>query len=142
MKSRIVLLLCSFTVFAAYSSACPAQEGGKVHRAAPVGSYGGLMNPDVSVVLNTKALFTDNRERHSRDKLSIEEAELAFQSYLYPGIHGDLIVSLHQHEGEWKVHPEEAYVSFLDLPLGLQAIVGVSGIWFFLQKEMQRTWHL
>ena len=96
----------------------------EVHHAAPVGSYGGIMNPDVSAVVNTNLLFSDNRDNELKDKVMMKEAELAFQSYLYPGVYGNFIYSIHMHDNEWKAHPEEAYVSFLDLPLGFQLTVG------------------
>jgi len=97
---------------------------GDVHRPAPVGSYGGIMNPDVSAIINTWALFSDNKENEMKDRVTLKEAELAFQSYLYPGVYGNFIVAMHMHDDEWKVHPEEAYVSFLDLPFGFQFHVG------------------
>jgi hypothetical protein len=101
-----------------------AEDQGTEHRSAPVGSPGGAMNPDVSVVVNSMAFYTDDSADANRNKLFIKEAELAFQSYLYPGIRGDFIVAMHSEGTEWHVHPEEAVVSFLDLPLGLQAQAG------------------
>jgi hypothetical protein len=59
----------------------------------------------------------------------IGEAELGFQGFLWPGIRGDAFVALEQHvEGDGHVTTEidleEAYVSFLDLPAGLQLQAG------------------
>ncbi len=96
----------------------------KIHHAAPVGAYGGRMNPDVSAIINMWAVFTDKDDDPYRDKLTIQESELAFQAYLYPSIRGDIIIAMHEHDGEWEVHPEETYISFLDLPLGLQVLAG------------------
>jgi hypothetical protein len=136
MRRTHILLFCivSFVIWCAVpseaSNAAPAavpgsaQEGGEVHRAAPVGAYGGRMNPDVSAVVNLWALFSDDKENSLRNKVHIRETELAFQAYLYPGIRGDLIIAMHEHDGEWEVHPEEAIVSFLDLPLGFQFLAG------------------
>jgi hypothetical protein len=101
-----------------------AETEGTTHRSAPVGSPGGIMNPDVSAVVNTTIFFTDDKSETDRNTLSIQEAEIAFQSYLYPGIRGDFIIAMHPEGSEWHVHPEEAVVSFLDLPLALQAQAG------------------
>jgi len=113
-----------FIVFILMFLARGAAYADEVHHAAPVGSYGGIMNPDVSAVINTWALFSDDRDNELKDRVTIKEAELAFQSYLYPGVYGNFIVAMHTHDDEWKIHPEEAYVSFLDLPLGLQMHIG------------------
>jgi len=121
MRMAVSLFLAVFLIlpiFAGYAVA------GDVHRPAPVGSYGGIMNPDVSAIINTWALFSDNKENELKDKVTLKEAELAFQSYLYPGVYGNFIVAMHMHDDEWKVHPEEAYVSFLDLPFGFQFHLG------------------
>jgi hypothetical protein len=123
MKTILPIVLF-VTLAAGVTGAEAPQENGPVHRAAPLGSSGGIMNPDISVVVNTMALFTDDKENDARYRLSIKEAEIAFQSYLYPGIRGDFIVAMHEESGEWHTHPEEAVVSFLDLPLGIQAQAG------------------
>jgi len=95
------------------------------HKPVPVGSYGGIMNPDISVIANIEAFFTDNEDLFNRRKIRIKEAELALQGYLYPGIRGDVIAALEQDylpddTVETHVDLEEAYVSFLSLPAGLQ----------------------
>jgi hypothetical protein len=119
MTVTVFLILC----ISAVASPSAAQEG-DAHRSAPIGSYGGAMNPDVSAVVDLRALFTDDEENTERGRARIDEAEIAFSAFLYPSISGDFIVAMHEHEGEWHVHPEEAYVSFLELPGGLQLIAG------------------
>ncbi len=113
-------------LFLSLLAAVPSMAGeeGTTHRSAPVGSPGGIMNPDVSAIVNSMAFFTDDAREAGRNKLFIKETEIAFQSYLYPGIRGDFIVAMHPEGTEWHVHPEEAVVSFLDLPFGLQAQAG------------------
>ena len=84
--------------------------------------------PEISVILNTEATFSDTSSNASRNKVRVKEAELAFQGYLYPGVRGDFIAALEQeYEGKevsTEVDVEEAYLSFLELPLGLQATIG------------------
>jgi hypothetical protein len=116
-----IIIVCSAVALIAPGAA--AQEEA-VHRAAPVGFSGGRMNPDISAIVNMWTVFSDNRDNPNRNSFFIKEAELAFQAYLYPGIKGDFIIALHEHHGEWEVHPEEAFVSFLDIPGGLQLLAG------------------
>lgn len=118
------LLGCAFAAAAAASAMGATAGAAQTHRSAPAGSYGGIMNPDISAIVNTQILFTDDRGNERRGDLRIAEGELAFQSYLYPGIEGSLIIAMHEEHGEWHVHPEEAFAAFQDLPFGLQATVG------------------
>lgn len=99
------------------------------HKAAPVGAYGGLMNPDISFIANMKGFLSSDDDNPLNQRFLVEEAELGFQGYLWPGIRGDAFVALEQHvDGDGYVatetHLEEAYVSFLDLPAGLQLQAG------------------
>jgi len=99
------------------------------HRAAPVGAYGGLMNPDVSVVLDVQGLVTDEEANPADEKIMVKHAELALQGYLYPGVRGDFIGAIGQHPEEsghihTHVEVEEAFVSFLDLPADFQLQLG------------------
>lgn len=125
VRSRtICIILAIYAVVALPGSVWAEEEGDTVHRAAPIGSSGSLMNPNISAIANMWALFSDNEDNPDRNRFFIKELELAFQAYLYPGIKGDLIIAFHEHGGEWEVHPEEAFVSFLDIPGGLQLLAG------------------
>jgi hypothetical protein len=99
------------------------------HRAAPVGAYGGLMNPDISLVVDVKGLLSDRKTNPLNEKIMLEHAELAIQGYLWPGIRADFIGAIGQHpEEDGHIHThtevEEGYVSFLDLPASFQLQVG------------------
>lgn len=99
------------------------------HKAAPVGAYGGLMNPDISLVADVKGLLSDTDTNPLDEKIMLEHAELAIQSYLWPGIRADFIGAIGQHpEDGGHIHThtevEEGYVSFLDLPANFQLQVG------------------
>lgn len=107
-----------------------AREG-EAHRAAPVGSYGGIMNPSISAIADIQALFTNNEENPNRNKICVKHVEFAFQGYLYPGIRADIIPALEMEYIGDEVHVEidleEAYLTaspipFLGeyVPLGLQ----------------------
>jgi len=110
------------------------QESLIAHKASPVGSYSGQLNPDISVVANILTNFNDDKADDNRNKVRVKEAELALQGYLYPGIRGDVIAAIEQeYEGDTSTTEtdlEEAYVSFLDLPCSMQAEVGRKFIGF------------
>lgn len=84
--------------------------------------------PEISVIVNTAANFSDNKNNANRNRVRVKEAELALQGYLYPGVRGDFVGAFEQeYEGNevtTEVDVEEAYLSFLELPLNLQALIG------------------
>ena len=104
------------------------QAAAPAYRGAAVGTYGGIMNPDLSVVVDVQTLFTDDKDNDNRNKVRVSAGELALQAFLYPGVRGDFVAAFEQHyEGdsvETEVHVEEAYASFLDLPFGMQLEAG------------------
>jgi len=84
--------------------------------------------PEISVIVDNVANFTDLETNSTKDKVRVKEAELSFQGYLYPDIRGDFIAALEQEYEDntvsTEIDIEEAYLSFLNLPFGLQAITG------------------
>ena len=112
------------SIFIAALLACPAAYSQEVHRAAAPGAAMKALIPDISAIVNTHAVFSEDKSIHGRDRLSIREIELAIQSYVYPGVFGDIILNLHPENGHWDVDVEEAYLAFYELPWGLQADVG------------------
>ncbi len=116
MKNIIYLLL--FTIFWVEIY---AKES--VYKSAPIGTYGGRMNPDLSVVVDIQGLFTDDIEYAAeRNKVLLPGVEIVFGGYLYPGIRGDIVTIFE--DGGAEFHLEEAYISFLELPIGTQLITG------------------
>lgn len=116
----ILFIIMSFTKIYSQST---------VYKSAPIGTYGGIMNPDLSVVVDTLGLFTDDKTDEERNKVLLKRAEIVFGGYLYPGIRGDFVSTFENeyvkdNKVETEIHLEEAYISFLELPLGLQMIVG------------------
>ena len=126
MRSLFLAAL-SFAAFAPRALAAGAPEGS----AAPApysGKTSALELPDISVIVNAQLDFTDPDDPDRNQKLRIKEAELAVQGYLYPSIRGDFIAALEQeymdNEVETEVDLEEAYVTFLEIPGGFQALAG------------------
>jgi len=93
---------------------------GTPHKAAPVGSYGGIMNPDISAIADVQALFTSNKDDDNRNRVRVKEVEFAFQGYLYPGIRADIIPAIEmEYEGDSvdvDIDLEEAYLTASQIP--------------------------
>lgn len=121
MKHRITLAIA--TVLLAAGPCSFAQPG-----AAYSGSATAIELPEISAIVNGQADLTDPEDPDRHQKVRIKEAEVAVAGYLYPSIHGDFIVAFEQEyvdeEVETEVEVEEAYLSFLELPGGLQAVAG------------------
>jgi len=95
----------------------------------PIGTYLGVMNPDISVVLDSNSYFTRDKSSPDRNKVKIREGEVALQGNLYPGIRGDFFVTYEQeYEADGsvngKVDLEAGSIRFMDLPLDLNAQIG------------------
>ena len=84
--------------------------------------------PDISLIINSGGYFTDNSDDENRGKFKINEAELGMQSYLYPSIRADFIAAFEQEYEEDAITSEtdieEAYLTFMELPVGLQGTIG------------------
>lgn len=89
-----------------------------------------LQLPEISIVGNLHTLFSSNKDEEDRNKVKLEEVELALQSWIYPTIRGDVILAFHEHTdpttGEKHTHAEveESYVSFLNLGKGFTLKAG------------------
>ncbi|MFQ5647377.1 MAG: hypothetical protein ACE5GM_10635 [bacterium] len=95
----------------------------------PIGAYLGVMNPDLSIIVDSNAYFTDDKSRPDRNKTRVREGEIALQGWLYPGIRGDFYATFEQeYEADRTVNTsvdlEAATISFLDLPLDQTAKAG------------------
>lgn len=82
--------------------------------------------PDISVIGNVIGNFGTDKSDPNRDKVYLEEVELALQGYLYPDIWADVIVALHREsDGDYEVDLEEGYIDFQSTPIpGLSGLVG------------------
>jgi hypothetical protein len=68
--------------------------------------------------------LTDDETDENGDRFFVRELELDFEAAIDPYAKGFVYLSTAEEEGEWKLELEEAYASFLDLPLDLQAKAG------------------
>lgn len=105
-------------------------------------------NPDISVIgdfLGTfihpgkgrgEFNFEEGRweRREFADRLSLREVELGLQAALDPYARGDLFLGIHEN----RIELEEAYMTLLTLPWGLQAKVGQFKPWFGKYNRVHR----
>ncbi len=74
--------------------------------------------PDISAIGTVVANYGNNKDDPNRNKLFLDEIELAIQGYLYPDIWANFIVALHrENDGDYDVDVEEGYIEFQTLPL-------------------------
>jgi|GEM_PF-954054 len=73
--------------------------------------------PDISAVGNVIGKTGNDRDESDLENLVMQEAELAFQGYLYPGVRADIIGAYDRENGTYEAELEEAYISFLETPL-------------------------
>jgi len=73
--------------------------------------------PDISVIGNVVGRYGTDKDEEDLDRVVIDEAEIALQGYLYPGIRADVIAALHRHDGTYNAELEEGYVTFLETPI-------------------------
>ena len=72
--------------------------------------------PNISLIGNFVGQNVDGDR-----SFGVQEVELSFQHYLYPGVKADVFIGLGKHEegeeeGGYEVSLEEAYVTFMSLP--------------------------
>lgn len=110
-----------------------AEEETTEEETTPPPPRGGIMRtlqlPEISIIGNLHTLFSSNKEDEDRNKVNLEEVELALQSYIYPTIRGDVIIAFHEHteptgEKHTQTEVEEGYVSFLNLGKGFTLKAG------------------
>jgi ribosomal protein L29 len=81
-------------------------------------------NPDISVIGDFVGHYSSREGGELDDEFLFRHLELGFSGNVDPYARGDIFVGLHPHEGDWHVDLEEAYLTYLGLPWGLQPRVG------------------
>lgn len=81
--------------------------------------------PDISVVGDLQGKISTNENDHDRNKILVQEIEIAIQGYLYPEIKTDIFFAFHREENqEVNTELEETYVNFLKLFAGINGKLG------------------
>ncbi len=81
-------------------------------------------NPDISVNADFVGHYSSNEGREFDDEFLFRHLELGFSGDIDPYARADIVVGMGRHDGDWHVHVEEAYVTYLGMPWDLQPRVG------------------
>lgn len=81
-------------------------------------------NPDISVIGDFVGHYSSREGGEFDDKFLFRELELGFSGALDPYARADVFLGIHRHEGDYHLHVEEAYMTYLGMPWGLQPRVG------------------
>ncbi|MGD2110803.1 MAG: hypothetical protein PVI86_15605 [Phycisphaerae bacterium] len=81
-------------------------------------------NPDISVIGDFVGHYSSNEGGEFDDEFLFREVELGFSGAVDPYARADVFLGIHRHGGDWELHVEEAYVTYLTLPCDLQARAG------------------
>ena len=88
-----------------------------------------LALPDISLIVQAKGKFTDDKNDPDRQKLLLSEAEIGIQGYVYPNVKADAFFTASPAEDE-PFGVEEAYLSYLGIANGLNFYVGQKHVAF------------
>lgn len=81
-------------------------------------------NPDISVIGDFVGHYSNREGGEFDDEFLFRHFELGFSGNVDPYTRADVFVGLGRHGGDWHVHLEEAYLTYLGLPWDLQPRVG------------------
>ena len=81
-------------------------------------------NPDISVNVDFVGHYSSNEGGELDDEFRVREVELGFTAPVDPYTRADIFLGIHQHDDEWKLHVEEAYLTYLGMPWDLQPRFG------------------
>ncbi|MEN6355621.1 MAG: hypothetical protein ABFD83_00905 [Armatimonadota bacterium] len=88
-----------------------------------------LALPDISLIVQSKGKFTDDKNDPDKQKILLSEAELGIQGYVYPNVKADAFFAASPAEDE-PFGVEEAYLTYLGVSKGLNFNVGKKHVAF------------
>lgn len=92
--------------------------------AESLGRYFQSFNPDISVIGDFVGHYSNREGGELDDEFLFRHFELGFSGNVDPYTRADIFVGLGRHEGDWHIHLEEGYLTYLGLPWDLQPRVG------------------
>ena len=107
--------------------ALSTEESTGLGKPGPVESIGRAFqnfNPDISVIGDFVGHYSSNEGGDLDDEYLFREVELGLSAPIDPFSRADVFLGIHKHDGEWVIHVEEAYVTYLGMEWGLQPRVG------------------
>jgi hypothetical protein len=81
-------------------------------------------NPNISLIGDFIWNINHNKKIDGGSPFQVREVELAFQDKIDPWSRADVFTALHNENGDYHLHLEEAYLTLQQLPLGLQMKMG------------------
>lgn len=81
-------------------------------------------NPDISINADFVGHYSSTEGGEFDDEFRVRHLELGFTAAVDPYTRADVFIGMHPHDGDWHVHVEEAYLTYLGMPWDLQPRVG------------------
>ena len=81
-------------------------------------------NPDISVIGDFVGHYSNREGGELDDEFLFRHFELGISGNVDPYTRADLFVGLGRHEGDWHIHLEEGYLTYLGVPWDLQPRIG------------------
>lgn len=108
------------------AAAPPSGAGAPIQQAAPLSIQGAVQsfNPDISLNGDFLASYSNNEGGDPDDEIQLREVELGFSGAVDAYTRADVLATIGREDGEYKADLEEAYITYLGLPYGLQARFG------------------
>ncbi len=131
----IIAVICSFC-FAEFAYAEDGHSGKEherdhslpAHHRSSDDDFWKQIDPELSIVGNFLAEFSDNKDNSNRGKFRVREAEAAFQAFLFPKFRINAVGAMEQEyedaHSNTEFHLEELYGALFDLPYGINAGIG------------------
>jgi hypothetical protein len=88
-----------------------------------------LALPDISLIVQAKGLASSDTRDDARSRIRLSEAEIGIQGYVYPNVKADAFLTTSPAENA-PMGVEEAYLTYLGLPKGLNLYVGEKHVAF------------
>ena len=118
-EDELDAIITGQTAAAAPSQAKPA-GGGLLGLQGAVQS----LNPDISLNVDFNTEYSSREGVDRNDGFFLREVELGFSGAIDPYTRADIITTIGRDGNEYKADLEEGYLTFLQLPYGLQARMG------------------
>ncbi len=102
----------------------PAFEESRPGFAESLGRAVQSFNPDISINADFVGHYSSNEGGEFDDEFLFRHLELGFTAPVDPYARADVFIGMHPHGGDWHVHVEEAYLTYLGMPWDLKPRFG------------------
>jgi len=106
------------------TQAKPSPQAKSAFTLGSIGGPGQSFNPEISLNGDLLAAYSNREGGTIDDEFLFRELEIGFSGAVDPFARADMIVTIENEDGDFSANLEEGYVTFLQLPYGLQARAG------------------